>query len=912
MIKILYVDDEPLLLDLARVFIEKKGEFTVDTAETAPAALELMKSRTYDAIISDYQMPEMDGIEFLKTIRDSGDRTPFIIFTGRGREEIAIQAFENGADFYIQKGGDPNAQFAELLHKVNQAITLRETEAALRDSEEKYRLLVEKANEAILIAQDRLVRFSNPRFSSILGIPVEGLIGKPIAEIVHPDDHELVLGRYDQRISGENVPENYEFRIVDSSGVAHWVMIHATRILWEKIPALLILLDEITARKAAEEELRRNYDELEQKENLLRESEEKYRRIVENAEEGIWEMNSHEITTFVNSKMAKMLGYSVDEMLGKKLTSFIPEEEIEDHRRLVGRRKTGISDHYVRLFLKKDGETRWMKVKATSLIDENGNFSGSFAMISDITEQKLAEDALKENRRRLMDIIDFLPDATFVIDTGGRVIAWNRAIEDMTGVKTADIIGKGNYEYALPFYKVRRPVMADLVLNFDSGIASNYPSLKREGSKLISEIAIPHFNEGKGAHMWFISTPLYDAEGKITGAIESIRDITAKKEAEEALIKRNEELGAAYGQLTAMEEEIRQSYEELEKSHRELGESEEKYRDLIDNAPIGIFTATSDGRFLTINGTGAKILGYSSPEDATGDFGVLKNAVCSDPGRNALLWDLLDEKGHVEDFGMEFIMQDGTIRRSININARVSQRNKDGTFIVQGFFNDITYLKGIHGALENANHQLKLLTGVTRHDILNSVMAAYCYIEMLKNPGDPEHDQYLKTLLEILQKIQKQVEFTKEFENIGSRAPLWQNLADILQKIKESSPLPLETTGCDIELFADPILMKVFETFLDNTLRHGGEGVSRIKVSCRESGNNDYIIVWEDDGAGIPDINKDQIFERGFGKNTGLGLFLVWEILGTSGIKIKETGCPGEGARFEMTVPDGKFHVISG
>ncbi|MBN1431507.1 MAG: PAS domain S-box protein [Methanomicrobiaceae archaeon] len=953
MIKILYVDDERILLDLAKIFIEKKGDFTVDTAESAADALEMMKTETYDAIISDYQMPGMDGIEFLKVIRGSGDLTPFMIFTGRGREEIVIQAFENGADFYIQKGGDPNSQFVELLHKVKQAINLRQTGIALRESEEKYRLLVEKANEAILISQDKLVRFSNPRFSSILGIPMEQLIGTPISEIVHPDDHELVLGRYDQRLSGEDVTENYEFRILDSSGNTHWVKIHTTRILWEDKPALLILLDEITARKAAEEELhasnkklvelneelkghlktiadrndelqgaykqlkaaeeelRSNYEELEKKETILRETGEKFRRIVETAEEGIWEMDEETKTTFVNRKMADMLGYPVEEMLGKEISSFISKDEYPDHESLIKRRKKGQNDNYLRHFIRKDGEVRLMKVKATSLVDETRKFKGSFAMVSDITEQKQAEDALNESTQQLMDIIDFLPDATLVIDTGGKVIAWNRAIEKMTGVKAEDIIGKGNYEYSIPFYRERRPILVDLVLNSDPDNISKYPFVKREGNALLSEITIPHFNGGKGAHLWFISTPLYNIEGQITGAIESIRDITSKKEAEEELRTKNEELNAAYEQLAAVDEEIRQSFDELEKSHRDLENSEEKYRDLVENAPIGIFTSTSEGYYISINETGAKILGYSSPGEVIRSIRNLKNDLYFDPKRRDFFIDILDKKGSVEDFIIEIILPGREERRHLSINARVSERFSAGSFIIQGFFNDTTDLKNAHKALENANHQLKLLTGITRHDILNSVMAAYCYIDLLKSPEDPDREQYLKTLHEILQKIQRQIEFTREFENLGSHAPVWQNLSCILHDLEGQSPLPFHISDCDIEVFADPVLKKVFDTLLDNTIRHGGPGASRIDIKCGNSGGSDYSVVWQDDGSGIPYVDKDRIFERGYGRNTGLGLFLVREILGISGIKIRETGNPGEGARFEILIPPERYRMNS-
>ncbi|MDD1685043.1 MAG: response regulator, partial [Methanoregula sp.] len=137
MFTILYVDDEPGLLEVGKLFLEQSGQFSVETATSATQALEVLHSRHYDAIISDYQMPGMDGIEFLKRVRSSGNTIPFIIFTGRGREEIVIQALNEGADFYLQKGGEPVSQFTELTHKVRQAVQQRMAEATIRDHERR-------------------------------------------------------------------------------------------------------------------------------------------------------------------------------------------------------------------------------------------------------------------------------------------------------------------------------------------------------------------------------------------------------------------------------------------------------------------------------------------------------------------------------------------------------------------------------------------------------------------------------------------------------------------------------------------------------------------------------------------------------------------------------------------------------
>ncbi|RQD80925.1 MAG: response regulator, partial [Methanocalculus sp. MSAO_Arc2] len=134
-ISVIYVDDEPALLEIGKLFLEKTGEFIVATAESAEEAILILDTQPFDAIISDYQMPGMNGIAFLKHVRSAGDMTPFIIFTGKGREEVVIQALNEGADFYLQKGGDPKAQFAELSNKVRYAVTRKRGEEALQESE---------------------------------------------------------------------------------------------------------------------------------------------------------------------------------------------------------------------------------------------------------------------------------------------------------------------------------------------------------------------------------------------------------------------------------------------------------------------------------------------------------------------------------------------------------------------------------------------------------------------------------------------------------------------------------------------------------------------------------------------------------------------------------------------------------
>jgi DNA-binding response OmpR family regulator len=221
MYTILYVDDEHDLLDLGKLFLERTKEFQVEIALSAKEALASPAFQSCDAIVSDYMMPEMDGIAFLKAVRERSGSLPFILFTGRGREEVVIEAINNGVDFYLQKGGDPKSQFAELSHKIRMAVErkravdelrsacgqlaasqeelkdqlseLKASEELLRESEEKYRTLVEHTEDGVFIAQEGKLLFVNHTFTSLTGYAAEELTGKPFAFLVAPEDREMVI-----------------------------------------------------------------------------------------------------------------------------------------------------------------------------------------------------------------------------------------------------------------------------------------------------------------------------------------------------------------------------------------------------------------------------------------------------------------------------------------------------------------------------------------------------------------------------------------------------------------------------------------------------------------------------------------------------------------------------------------------
>jgi diguanylate cyclase (GGDEF)-like protein/PAS domain S-box-containing protein len=173
-------------------------------------------------------------------------------------------------------------------------------------------------------------------------------------------------------------------------------------------------------------------------------------------------------------------------------------------------------------------------LQGESLRDEYGKIIGMFGLYSDLTARRQAETALIESKRQLSDIIDFLPDATIVIDHKGKVIKWNRAAEKITGVSAKDIIGKSNYEYAIPLYGKRKPMLIDMVLNPNKELEREYPIVSKNEHTIISENFCPGLGKS-GAYIRATASPLYDSRGNVIGAIESIRDATEQKQLEEQM-----------------------------------------------------------------------------------------------------------------------------------------------------------------------------------------------------------------------------------------------------------------------------------------------------------------------------------------------------------------------------------------
>ena len=587
MISVLYVDDESTLLEIGKLYLEQTNEFAVTTASSASVALELLKSNGIQAIVSDYQMPGMDGIGFLKEVRAKDKTIPFILFTGRGREEIAIEAFENGADFYLQKGGAPKPQFAELISKIKAAVEHRRADAQVATLNRLYTVL-SATNRAIVRIHDK-----NELLKEICRIAVDnGGFTMVWAGIANPSTHLIepvaVHGPYEGyldriTISMDNGPRDRgptstAFREGKATVCNDIATDGRMKPVWEpamkrgfrslaafpfalgtrnagvitfyaSVPGfftdqIIRLLDEQSHDVSFAFVTFEHEEQRVSAEHDLETSELQYRRLFETAQDAILILDGDSGKVIdANAFILDMLGYPLAYFVGKHLweLGFIKDKSIA--QRAFRELKTNGYIRYEDIPLEKS-DGRIFNVEFIS----NAYFVGKRKIIQcnirDITARKRAEDALAESDARLNSIIHGSPMLQFVIDKEHRVISWNKAIEEYSGVKEVEVLGK-----RIPwivFYDTERPVLADLLVDEKVELLSEWYDGEISKSRLVEgAYESVHFFPKlgvSGAWLYFTAAPIRNVKGEIIGAVETLEDITERTLSEKALLRASRKL----------------------------------------------------------------------------------------------------------------------------------------------------------------------------------------------------------------------------------------------------------------------------------------------------------------------------------------------------------------------------------
>jgi PAS domain S-box-containing protein len=342
----------------------------------------------------------------------------------------------------------------------------------------------------------------------------------------------------------------------------------------------------------------------------------------------------------------------------------------------------------------------------------------------------------------------------------------------------------------------------------------------------------------------------------------------------------------------------------------ELRSANSLQRATIESTADGIVVVDREGMIRAYNQKASRILGLPAqqPKDGevAGTFTVMTTAHLSGPEEFLTLVSTLPESAE------RVVTTDLRFRNGRIFELYVQPQLVGNQPVGRVWsFHDITGQRHAEDAIRAANNKLVLLASITRHDILNQMTALAAYLELVKEKAPVAAGSgHLDTMGKILEVIRLQLEFTRDYQDLGVKEPVWQNIATVFTRAAESFTEKNLTFRCEtknMEIYADPLIGRVFYNLIDNSIRHGGH-VSEIRLSA-EKADPDLILIYGDNGTGVFHAEKEKIFFKGFGKHTGLGMFLVREILSITGITIRETGVHGQGVRFEIRVPSGKFRL---
>ena len=713
---------------------------------------------------------------------------------------------------------------------------------------------------------------------------------------------------------------------------------------------------------------------LKETEAALRESENKFHQIFDKANDGIEiiELRDDGLPgkyIDVNETACRMVQYTRDEMLRMSpldiSTDYFsrPFDSIIKEVQTLGK-ATFETEHR-----RKDGSI--VPVEASMLAFILFEKRVVLSIIRDITERKMAEEALQESEHRNAVLIDALPDMMFTISREGIYLDFKVSDSDVLAIPADQIIGKSvretgftkesadtimlhieeairtktlqQFEYDLLFPHGIRNFEARMVaLNENEvlGIVRDITDRKQaelELQKLASivqhsgelvSLATPDgmiiFLNEAGSRMVGITPdeavthslldcipehlkekvesellPLWIEQGSWEGDLEILNYLTNKSFDVHTMIFTIKD--PATGELRYLAN-VSQDITDRKKAEMEL----QRLASIVQHSGEFIVLSTPDCTSIFINKAGARMLG-TTPEEAISHPILyfipehLKEKVESE------LLPIWKEQDAWEG-DLQYI--NNSTGKLFDVHTLVFKIKDPATGEVLNLVNvsqNITDRKRAEIALQEVNKKLNLLSSITRHDIINEVSAAEMLVDLMEMEGEIPPDskiaEELKTINEILKMIERQIVFTRDYQDLGVQSPNWQNVGGIIDETAPtlSNGLAVKNEVGTLEIYADPLFEKVIYNLFDNAARYG-EKITTIRFFSEET-TEGLKLICEDDGVGVPADVKKKIFNRQYFQHTGLGLFLSQEILSITGMTIAETGEPGVGARFEISVP---------
>lgn len=780
-------------------------------------------------------------------------------FRLKGSRENPVWLEDNGS--LVRKENGIPSGITGVLRDITDR---KRAEEARRKSEAQLQRLAENAPDMIyhMSLPEGTYRYVSPASVALTGYTPEEFYADPglIRRLIHPAWQEYLKNQW-QALLENRAPPFYEYQIIDRAGNTRWVNQRNMPVTDDrgKVVAIEGIVSDVTRQKTVERELKR--------------SELRSLAISENAGEWIWEVNPDGIYRYSSPAVTRILGYRPEELVGKMHYYDLFDPSVRDD--LKEKTATGFSSrepfhNFINLNRHRNGTPVLLSTSATPVFDEIGMFTGYCGVDEDITEKQHAQEELTESRQMLAEAMDLAHLVNWVYDTGTDMFTFDDRFYALYGTTVEREGGTrmSSGTYAKEFvHPDDRWMVADEVRK---ALGTTDPCYRSH---------VEHRIIRRDGEVRYISVRLavtMDSSGRIIRTHGANQDITEIKRAEEG-----------------------------------LRAGEEKFRNLVETTPDIIWETDLEGKFRYISPTCKTIIGYD-PEELTGTpvTRLVPPEIRAEVEENLRrLVTTVPGASRIEPFEIPARHRDG---HPMVVEIRIARISGPDGFLtgLRGVARDVTERRQAEEALRLAHKKLHLLTGITRHDITNQLMSLNGFVALLqKKVTDPALEPSFRRITDAGRQISAMIAFTREYEKIGVQAPVWQVLATVVDDAaKGTLPEQVQLRNdlpAGLEIYADPLIVKVFYNLLDNAIRHG-ERVTRITVSSRQSGEN-LVVVWEDNGVGIAMEDKERIFEPGFGKNTGLGMFLVREILSLTGITIRETGEPFAGARFEMVVPGGAY-----
>lgn len=897
---LLLVDDEPANIESLIMLLE--DEYTIRTASNGREALALIQKgpnpEQIHLIISDQRMPEMTGVDFFQRTLAIIPKTIRILLTAYTDVPDIIEAINQGQIYkYLTKPIEPNdlvitvkraleayeleeqrdslieqlQQINKNLEKtvqerteeiqnqvllLNQEIEVRkEVELELKETYQIFHMFTDNSPDVLYITDltAHQLLFVSPSIERVSGFTVEEAMNHRLDQVMTPASYAYLSPKLTERarLFLEGIGEKHEY--VDE--LEHY---HKDGSIY---------ISEVSTQYQRNKQgdfimvgVLRDITNRKMMETALQESEKQFRNIFENAPVGIFHSDwaGHLLT--VNPALVKMLGYLSPEDLVKNttdMTTQIYAFPTDRQKIMEAIRDTDGWVHYDEvIWRRKDGKSISVDMTGRKVLNPSGETAYLEGFIEDITERKQAERALLESESFNRGLVENLPDYIIVYGYDRNILYVNPAITQALGYLFEEMVSMP----LISFYG-------------------------EESRKKVADIS--------SSRIHGVDLPVYEVD--LLGQDQRRRSVIVKGtriqyKGDEAIL------------LLLIDITQRKQMEQA------LKENEEKFISIFEETPDPILILNSAYQMLEVNRGFEEIFEYAGHDiigKSLSDLPINLN--------QQTILRILEETAmgdYIPHKEMNLMKRTGGLfTADVSISRIII--HSEPCLLIQ--IHDIDEIRRAHDAVAQVNHKLKILSSVTRHDILNRIMVTSAYSEMIKEAvSDPATIKRLDAIQQSSEEIQTLIEFTGQYQDLGATAPDWQEIEVILKTRSIQGLLKgvtLLSTIRGLEIYADMMLEKVIYNLVENSVRHG-QNLSSIQVTSQEKAGN--MLVWyEDDGGGIADTEKDKAFEKGFGKNTGLGLFLIREILSITGITIVETGEFGKGVRFEIRVPNGGWRFIS-